>query len=225
MSAKMKRIIAIVLVSIAFLVLVPVLFYNIVSWKTADRVFDDIDKLPYNEVGMVLGTGPTLRSGKPNIYFTSRIDAAEALYKAGKIKYVLVSGDNSRKDYSEPDAMRDSLVNRGIPKEVIYLDYAGFRTLDSVVRGKEIFGQTKMTIISQRFHNERTIILGDWQEMELVGFNANVSIKRTYYIRNMIREGYARVKLYLDILVNKQPHFMGEAIEIGEGMPQEDVNR
>lgn len=121
--------------------------------------------------------------------------------------------------------MRSILIKRGIPADVIYIDYAGFRTLDSVVRAKDIFGQTKMTVISQKFHNERSIVLGEWQDMELVGFNAkDVEVKRSKY-KIMIREGYARVKLYLDMLVGKKPHFGGEPIKIAVGHPQTELNK
>ena len=206
------------------IILLPLLSYIVVTYKTADRIYENVTDIPYNDVGMVLGTGPTTITGKVNSYFLFRIDAVEELYKAGKIKYILISGDNSRKDYSEPDVMKDSLVARGIPVEVIYLDYAGFRTLDSVVRSKKVFGQNKMTIISQRFHNERSIVLGDWQDMELIGYNAKETASRLHRIRAHIREGYARVKLFLDMFVGKQPKFLGEPIQIGEGKPQIEVN-
>ncbi|MDO4959619.1 MAG: ElyC/SanA/YdcF family protein [Prevotellaceae bacterium] len=222
---KIKRKYYYILLSGLFLLFIlPVLAYSVVAYKAADRIYDDVKAIPYNEVGMVLGTGPTTVSGKANVYFSYRIDAVEELYKAGKIKFILISGDNSTKDYSEPDAMKDSLVARGIPYDVIYLDYAGFRTLDSVVRSKKIFGQNRMTVISQRFHNERSIILGDWQDMDLIGYNAKDTSLRFYHIKTHVREGYARIKLLLDIFVGKQPKFLGETIEIGDGKPQKDVN-
>lgn len=222
---KIKRKYYYILLSGLFLLFIlPVLAYSVVAYKAADRIYDDVKAIPYNEVGMVLGTGPTTVSGKANVYFSYRIDAVEELYKAGKIKFILISGDNSTKDYSEPDAMKDSLVARGIPSDVIYLDYAGFRTLDSVVRSKKIFGQNRMTVISQRFHNERSIILGDWQDMDLIGYNAKDTSLRFYHVKTHIREGYARIKLLLDIFVGKQPKFLGETIEIGDGKPQKEIN-
>lgn len=219
-----RKYLYIVLGVLCLILILPVLAYSFVTYKAADRIYDDVKAIPYNEVGMVLGTGPTTVSGKANVYFSYRIDAVEELYKAGKIKFILISGDNSTKEYSEPDAMKDSLVARGIPSEVIYLDYAGFRTLDSVVRSKKIFGQNKMTVISQKFHNERSIILGDWQDMDLIGYNAKDASLRSYQIKSHIREGFARIKLLLDILFGKQPKFLGEVIEIGDGKPQKDIN-
>lgn len=219
-----KRIVVMAAVIVAIMAIVPAVCYEIIALKTKDRIYDDLEKLPEREVGIVLGTGPTTMTGESNSYFLYRIDAAEELYKAGKIKYILISGDNSRKDYSEPDVMKDSLVARGIPEEVIYLDYAGFRTLDSVVRSKKVFEQTTMIVISQQFHNERSLALGDWQGMELIGYNAKETSSRFHTIRAHIREGFARVKLLLDMLTNKQPKFLGKPIEIGEGCIQSDIN-
>lgn len=224
MTKKKKKIIGITLLVIAILIFTPIGFYKLVENKTADKLYNDVNSIPYNEVGMVLGTNPNTKKGNGNPYFYNRVDAVEKLYKAGKIKFILISGDNKTKDYSEPDAMRQILIERGIPKDVIYIDYAGFRTLDSVVRAKNIFGQTKMTVISQKFHNERSIVLGEWQEMDLIGFNAkDVEVKRSKY-KTLIREGGARVKLYLDMLIGKEPHFGGNPIKIAVGHPQTDLN-
>ena len=107
----------------------------------------------------MLGTSPKLRNGEDNLYFLYRIQATADLYKAGKISYILISGDNSRSNYNEPESMKQALIRLGIPSKVIYLDYAGLRTLDSVVRAKKIFGQNSITIISQKFHNERAIFI------------------------------------------------------------------
>ena len=152
MTKKKKKIIGITLLVIAILIFTPICFYKLVENKTADKLYNDVNSIPYNEVGMVLGTNPKTKKGMDNPYFYNRVDAVEKLYKAGKIKFILISGDNKTKDYSEPDVMRKILIERGIPKDVIYIDYAGFRTLDSVVRAKNIFGQTQMTVISQKFH-------------------------------------------------------------------------
>ena len=223
-NRKRKLWIRATITTLLLLIILPLSCYYSVVYMASDRIYEDIKSIPYNDVGLLLGTGPQTRTGKPNSYFQHRIDAAETLYKASKIKYILISGDNSRKDYSEPDVMRDSLIARGIPAEIIYLDYAGFRTLDSVIRANRIFGQSKMTVISQRFHNERSIILGDWQGMELIGYNAKGTKSNAHKIRAHIREGYARIKLFIDIIINKKPHFLGYKIEIADGKPQVEVN-
>lgn len=220
-----RKYLTFIIIGLFLIVVLPILAYSVVAYKASNRIYVDVTSVPYNEVGMVLGAGPTTVTGRSNSYFIHRLDATEELYKAGKIKFILISGDNSREDYSEPDAMKDSLVARGIPSEVIYLDYAGFRTLDSVVRSKKVFGQKKLTVISQRFHNERSIILGDWQDMDLIGYNAKETSSKFHRIRAHVREGYARIKLFLDILIGKQPKFLGNPIEIKEGKPQAEINQ
>jgi Uncharacterized membrane protein len=214
-----------IVAALIIFIAMPTLCYYGIAYKAKDRIYEDVDKMPYREVGMVLGTGPTTVSGGRNSYFYYRLDATELLYKAGKIKFILISGDNSRKDYSEPDVMRDTLIARGVPSEAIYVDYAGFRTLDSVIRAKKVFGQNKMTVISQRFHNERSIALGDWQDMDLIAFDAKETSSTFHKVRAHVREGFARVKLLIDMLVDEQPKFLGEPIEIGDGMIQKDINQ
>ena len=118
---------------------------------TENSLYDDVAKIPMNKVGLLLGTGKYLSDGRLNLYYQYRLEATKELYDNGKIEFVLISGDNSRKTYNEPQMFKEDLVKLGIPKEKIYLDYAGFRTLDSVIRSNKIFGQNKITIISQRF--------------------------------------------------------------------------
>lgn len=122
-------------------------------------VFDQVDDVPQVNVGLLLGASRLTANGYENFYFNYRINAALELFHAGKIKYIIVSGDNSRKTYDEPTDMKNALISGGVPDSVIYLDYAGFRTFDSAIRSKEIFGQTKITVISQKFHNERAVLL------------------------------------------------------------------
>lgn len=132
---------------------------KLVEKTTADKIYDNTTKIPHNKVGLFLGTAKYVSNGQINLYYKYRIDAAVALFKAGKVKFILVSGDNSTKEYDEPSTIKKDLISKGIPANKIYLDYAGFRTLDSVVRCKEIFGQNNITIISQQFHNERAIYI------------------------------------------------------------------
>lgn len=177
-------------------------------------MYDSLLAIPYNKVGLLLGTSKLLANGQNNKYFDNRIKATVALYKAAKIKYIVISGDNSTYHYNEPEDMKQALLQAGIPENAIYLDYAGFRTLDSVVRCKEIFGQHTITIVSQPFHNARAIFIARQNQMEAVGYNAT-DVNKYMGIKTRIREVAARVKLYIDLyLINKQPKFMGEKIEI-----------
>ncbi len=178
---------------------------DFVSYRIAD--------VPETKVALLLGTGKTLSNGMPNAYFYNRIQAAIDLYKSGKIKYILVSGDNSSKDYNEPEDMQLTLMKYGIPKERIVMDHAGFRTLDSVVRAKDIFGQTKLVIISQKFHNERAVFLARKNGMEAFGYNAN-DVNKYAGLKTNLREYLAKTKVYWDLLFGVQPKFGGEKILI-----------
>ena len=132
------------------------------EWTVSDArhyTYDDVDAVPYNRVALVLGTSKYLIGGSPNHYFKYRIKAAAELYNNGKVDYILVSGDNATVQYNEPRQMRRALIQAGIPASAIYSDYAGFRTLDSIVRAKEVFGQARFTVVSQAFHNERAIFI------------------------------------------------------------------
>ena len=182
---------------------------------TAAQIYNEVITIPQNKVGLLLGTSPKLKNGNNNLYFDYRILAAVELYKAGKIKYILISGDNRREEYNEPEEMKKALMQKGVPEKFIYLDYAGFRTLDSVVRAKEVFGQNQLTIISQRFHNERAIYLAERNGINAIGYNAK-DVNAYAGLKTNIRELLARVKMFIDLAIDKQPHFLGEKIIIGK---------
>lgn len=137
----------------------------------------------------------------------------EALFKAEKIEFILISGDNGRQGYNEPEAFKKVLVERGIPAERIFLDYAGFRTLDSVIRAREIFGLEEFTIISQQFHNERAIYIAQKNGINAIGFNAQ-DVSDYNGFKTKVREYLARTKLFVDIFLGTTPKFLGEKIEI-----------
>lgn len=186
--------------------------YNIKE-KSDDFLYDDIQKIPQINTALLLGTSKTLNDGRANLYFSYRINAATELYKSGKIKYIIVSGDNSQKNYNEPEDMQLALIQNGILEDKIFLDFAGFRTLDSVVRAKEIFGQKKLIIISQKFHNERAVFLARKNDMEAFGFNAKDVNKHAGFKTN-IREYFAKAKVYWDLILGVEPKFGGEKINI-----------
>jgi len=173
---------------------------------------DQLAGLPTNDVGLVLGTSKFLPGHRPNAYYSQRIAAALTLYKAGKVQFLLVSGDNRSSRYNEPMTMKKDLVAGGVPKEKVFCDFAGFRTLDSVVRAKEVFGQSQLTVISQRFHNERAVYLARANGIDAVGFDAST---RALTGRTLLRESLARVQAVLDVHVrHKRPKFLGERISI-----------
>ncbi len=198
--------------SIIILIIFIIILANCLISRETKYTYNDVDSIPANKVGLLLGSAKNL-GDRPNYYFVHRIDATAELYKSGKIKYIVASGDNSRKEYDEASDMRDALIEKGVPDSVIYLDYAGFRTLDSVVRMNKIFGQTSFTIISQQFHNERAIYIAKQYGFDVVGYNAK-DVGRKAGFKTKKRELFARVKVFVDMLINKQPKFLGEKIEI-----------
>jgi len=178
--------------------------------KTAEPyIFSEIKEVPHNEIGLLLGTSKFLKNGNVNPYYQNRINTAVKLYYAGKIDIIIVSGDNSTKYYNEPITMKKDLMHMGIPSNAIVMDFAGFRTLDSVVRARKVFAQKKFTIISQKFHNERALFIARNQNIEAIAFNAgDVSFSKG--LKTMARESLARVKAVIDIfIINKQPKYLG----------------
>jgi len=210
--------IGVAIVVLALVVLTIFLTCNqIVVRNATGRIYDSVDSIPYRKVALVLGTNPlTSKTGKENRYFRYRIEKAAELYHAGKASYLLVSGDNCKDSYNEPEAMRDSLIAHNVPDSVIVLDYAGFRTLDSVVRCKEVFGEDTITIVSQEYHNERAIYIADVRGVNAIAINAKDAKVWKYPPRRILREWISRTKLFIDELTDKQPHFLGEPIFIGK---------
>ncbi len=195
------------------LIILSLYFCNrIINNAARGKLFVDVTTIPYNKTGILLGTSKYI-AGHTNPYYQYRIDAALQLIKAGKIKYIVVSGDNSHVNYNEPRQMQEDLMKAGIDSANIYLDYAGFRTFDSVVRLKEIFGQDSVTIISQPFHNERAIYIAQRVGIAAIGFNAK-DVSENSGFRIQLREKFARVKVFLDFLLGKSPHFLGKKIII-----------
>lgn len=203
-----------VLGTILFIILVVIIACNFtISNTTKGKTYFDTNTIPSNRVGLILGTSNRTTDGSSNPYYTYRINAAVALYKAKKIKFILISGDNGTIYYNEPDTIKKDLIKAGIPEQFIFLDYAGFRTLDSMVRAKFIFGLDKVTVISQKFHNERAIYIAQRKGLEAIGFNAQ-DLSTSEGMKVRLREYLARVKVFIDVLLNTQPKFYGNTIEI-----------
>lgn len=179
-------------------------------------IFDSVADVPERKASVVMGCVKVLPNGRLNLYFSRRMTAAKNLYDAGKCEYIIVTGDNGREGYDEPTDMRDALIAAGIPESKIYRDFAGFRTLDSVVRAKEIFGQDDFIVVSQPFHNERAIYIGKKRSCEdIVGFNAD-KVSGRNGIRTQLREYLARVKTVLDVsILDTKAKFLGKPVELG----------
>jgi SanA protein len=175
----------------------------------AGKIFRATVTVPANDVALVLGTGKFTARGNPNLHFTQRIEAAAELFHSGKVRHLIVSGDNSTKDYDEPTDMRDALVAAGVPTNAITCDYAGFRTLDSVVRAKTVFGLTNFTIVTEEFHCPRAVWIAQQHGLKVVAFAAP-DLSARWSARVKMREALARTWCALDLyLLNRQPKFSG----------------
>lgn len=199
----MRKMLVKILLTVVTLVLVTVVACDVmVRLNARHRVYDSLDSLPHNKVGLLLGTSPVTPEGDENLYFNNRIDAAVKLVEAGKVDTILASGasyDVSYGSYNETKHMRDSLIARGVPPEIIVCDSVGYRTLESIMRAKEVFGYDSLTIISQKFHNERAIYQADHHGISTVAYNApDVHIWHKW-LKIHSRELLARVRLFIDL--------------------------
>lgn len=178
------------------------------------RCFDAVEGVPSAPVAVVLGTAERLPDGRANLFFLPRMEAAAALFKAGKVKALIVSGDNGTQGYDEPTDMKRVLMQMGVPAEKVVCDYAGFRTLDSVVRAKEVFGQQRMIFVSQRFHNARAIYLAQAFGIEAYGMDAK-DVPVALSVKTFLREKLACVKAVLDVnVLGTRPRFLGEKVAV-----------
>ncbi len=209
----MKKYLKYIILFIIFIIWVISISDFLTSYKAQGNIYVSIDDIPKNKVWLLLGTSKYIADGRRNLFYYYRIEATKELYNTWKIQYILVSWDNSTQQYNETDSMKEDLIYAWIPEENIYGDYAGFRTLDSVVRAKEIFRQESYTVISQEFHLERALFLARSEWIDAIWFAAkDVPVKLAP--RVWIRERLARVKMMMDIVVWVEPKFLGDKIEI-----------
>ena len=206
----MKRVIKGVFFTVGILCFIILIANVLVINTTTKRIYTNIDQIPFNNVALVLGTSHRLQNGDSNMFFFQRIEQTVKLYKKGKVGHIIVSGDNSSKYYNEPQRMRNALIKQGVPDSVITMDFAGFRTLDSVVRSKLIFGQNRITIVTQDFHSYRALYIAEKNQIDAVASVAsplpwNISIKVE------LREIMARVVALWDLfVVGRAPRFLGD---------------
>lgn len=196
---------------------VVLVYTNLLPARAAEGLlFDDAGKVPHRRVGLIFGCDNKIE-GRENLYFRYRIDAAVRLWRAGKVDCLIVSGDNRSKFYNEPEAMRQALVSLGVPDDRIVADFAGLRTLDSVVRAKEIFGASELTFVSQRFQNERAIYIARANGIEACGLNAT-DVPGSGGLKTKLREIGARVKMWLDVnVLSTRPKVLGDRLALPAG--------
>lgn len=175
------------------------------------RVFTDeqLADVPSCRAAVVLGCSERLSNGMRNQFFLKRIKAAAELYKAGKVNVIIVSGDNHSKGYDEPTDMKNALVRQGIPEERIVCDYAGFRTLDSVVRADRVFGQKRFLVVSQGFHVRRAVFLARGNGIDAYGYAAE-DVEKCFSLKTRLREQLAVMAAAVDVVIRRKPHFLGK---------------
>ena len=198
------------------------------AWVHIDRQTDPMIArspagLAATKAGLVLGTSRLYAGGRPNPYFDYRIAAATSLYASGKVQYLIVSGGQAHGGraaggYDEPNDMRDALIASGVPAARIYRDYAGYRTLDSVVRAQTIFGQDRVILVSQPFHLERALYLAAHHGLAFQGLAAQ-DVTGVYGLRIKLREAAARLTALFDVAVNRAPKRGGPPIRLGVDPP------
>lgn len=207
MTIPQKKIIRLSIAAMTIIVVAVLSCYIVVSINADGKIYNTVEDIPYNKVGLLLGTSPVTPQGEHNYYFDNRIQATAELYHNGRISRIIASGG----DYSEREngcneltAMRDSLMAYGVPDSVITLDYQGLRTLNSIVKAKTIYGLDSITIISQKYHNERAIWLAEHYGLYAIAYNAPTPDITNKRIKNISRELLARAKMFLDIFTHTQ---------------------
>lgn len=203
---------------ILFFTISLIIFFYISNYSNP-FIYNDVNKIPENKVGLLLGTSPVTSDGETSMFFINRMNATKELVENNKIKYILVSGDNKTTAYNEPKYMRNYLLKLNIDEDIIIADYGGRRTLDSVIRSSEIFQQDKITIISQKFHNQRAIFIARKNGIDAIAFNAKYPYQNNFQnlftnTWTFLRELLARDLAIIDFLTNKKPTILGTNIEI-----------
>lgn len=185
-----------------------------------DRIMNNAEELQAKETALLLGA-LVYPDGRLGTVLQDRADSTLALYKAGKIDYILVSGDNGSIGYDEVNPTKKYLVANGVDPQRIYTDNAGFDTYDSIVRAQEIFGVENMVIVTNEFHLPRALYIADSIGIDAIGYKSDIRVFDDINRRNAIRELFARIKSYVDIKTSASPTLLGKQILIGEDLSSE----
>ncbi|MGC7559304.1 SanA/YdcF family protein [Pasteurella sp. PK-2025] len=203
----LKRLIHYLIISLVCFIVALILIDQAIGFYTRPQIYTDIKKLPYRPYGVVLGTSKYFDQNRINLFYHNRLLATYELFSAGKVDYLLLSGDNRTHQYNEPRTMFKDLRKMGIPAEVMYMDFAGFRTLDSVIRADRVFKARSFTLITQKFHCERALFIAKFHNIDAICYAADYP---TGYHFVRFREVFARLQVLWDLLIAKEPHFLGE---------------
>ena len=206
-SPKFTTLFRALLYAIFALIILCLLVDRGVSFYVRDKIFTNIDELPHRAYALVLGTSKYIIGGKPNSYYEYRLAAAKELIDHQKVNYLLLSGDNRTVQYNEPRAMFRDLQKMGISEASMFRDFAGFRTLDSIIRADKIFQVQAFTIVSQKFPCERALLIAKAHDIDAICF---VAKQPELHLSTRIREVFARIKAVLDLILGVEPYFLGE---------------
>lgn len=201
-----------ILVYLCLIGLVTITFVNVyVKNSTKQSIHHSLKRFPKNDVGIIFGAG--IRGNQPSKYLKDRLDAGILLYKSKRINKILLSGDNGREEYDELTVMKNYCYTHGVDTTKIFIDYAGFDTYSTMYRAKHIFKIKRATLISQEYHLNRAIYIGQQLGIKSVGYSANKGEYGRYkYV--CFREYGSIFKSFFDVLRNRKPRFSGNPIDI-----------
>jgi len=223
MRRRLKKMLIILFVILIIGVLGIILFYSINSYVdkyAADFCYDELDKIPQADAIIVLGA--FVHDEQPSQTLKERLDNALELYVAGKAGKIILSGDHGTKEYDEVNIMKDYMLEKGVPREDLFLDHAGFNTYDSMYRAKEVFCVNTLLISTQQFHINRAVYIARKLKIDAYGYPSNRWIN--YYNRQYgLREKFAKIKAFIDVdILKRSPKYLGEPIPIdGSGLETE----
>ena len=204
---QIKRAVRYLAIFVAFFAFLLIILDQTIGYYVRKDIYYDIEKIPNRPYGLVLGTSKYFANNTLNLFYYNRLLAAQRLFEAKKVDYLLLSGDNRTLQYNEPRTMLKDLKKMGVPQEFIYLHFAGFRTLDSVIRADQVFKAHSLTIISQKFHCERALFIAKFHNIDAICFVADYP---QVYSFVRVREFFARLQAVWDLMVEREPHFLGE---------------
>jgi len=210
MKQILKKTLTVSTVIFSFLLFFAIFSNLWIIFTTHKKIHHEIESVPTTDVTLVLGTSRWLAGGGENPYFKFRMEAAAQLYKKGKTRHFILSGDNRTMYYNEPIEMKKALMKLDVPEKAITLDYAGLRTLDSIVRSNKIFGQDQLIIVTQKFHSYRALFISRYYNLNVSAFLArDLDASKSFSV--WLREFFARPKAVLDLYIfHTSPRFLGE---------------
>lgn len=182
-----------------------------VKSKTENEIYSELANVQGTKVAIIFGAG--VRNNKPSKYLKDRLDAGISLYKNHKVEKILLSGDNGRDEYDELTVMKLYCYDHGVDTAKIYIDYAGFDSYSTMYRAKHIFKVDTAILVSQDYHLNRCVYLGNALGVKSYGFNANTGVYMGYKYYS-IREKLSITKSTFDVLRNRKPKYLGNPVDI-----------